>query len=256
MFYLRRTASLSRPLHGKIEVFSRHCIISKISQHKNRFPGYSREKCFQNLLSTLDRDQANLTLILDTFYGKPEEHFLAGFPHEKMVIIQSGTEALSFLRLLDYIASLPLHPDTAIYVVEDDYLHRPGWIDLMREGFLVPGADYVTLYDHRDKYSFELYSKLTSRLFITPRSHWRTTPSTTHTFAVRFGTLLEDLSTHRRFSRNRSISADHAKFCCLNRKGRLLISPIPGWSTHCELEYASPCVDWERLLAQKEPFPM
>jgi len=252
VFFLRRTPSSPRPLLGKIEVFSRHCIISKISQHKKRFTGYSREKCFQNLLSTLDRNESNLTLILDAFYGKSQEHFLSGYSNEKMISIQGGTEASSFLLLLDYIASLPLHPDTGIYVIEDDYLHRPGWIDVMREGFLVPGVDYVTLYDHCDKYFLPLYSKLSSRLFISPHSHWRTTPSTTNTFAVRFGTLLEDLSIHRRFSSKRLISADHQKFCYLKRRGRMLISPVPGWSTHCEVEYASPCLDWRPFLDQKE----
>lgn len=253
MHFLRRKPFASRPIHGKIEVFARHCIVSKISQHKKRFDGYSREKCFQNLLSTIDRGQANLTLILDSFYGKPEEHFLAGFPHEKIVSIQGGTEALSFLLLLDYIASLPMHPDTVVYIVEDDYLHRPGWVDLMREGFLLPGVDYLTLFDHRDKYFLPTYSKLTSRLMISPHSHWRTTPSTTNTFAVRFGTLLEDLQVHQRFSRKRAISADHAKFCTLLRKNRILISPIPGWSTHCELEYASPLVPWESFFSSSRP---
>lgn len=248
MFLLRRSPPSARTIHGKIEVFARHCIVSKISQHKNRFPGYSREKCFRNFISTLDRDQANLTLILDSFYGKSDGHFLAGYPQEKIVNIQAGTEALSFLQLLAYIVSLPLHPDTIIYIVEDDYLHLPGWIPLMREGLLLPGVDYVTLYDHRDKYFLPIYSHLTSRIFITPNSHWRTIPSTTNTFAVRFGTLLKDLPVHQRFSCNCSISRDHAKFCSLKRRGRLLISPMPGWSTHCESEFASPCVDWERFL--------
>lgn len=248
MFFLRRSPSPARQVYGKIEIFARHCIVSKISQHKKRLSGFSREKCFANLLSTIDRNQANLTLILDAFYGKLEDYFLASYSDEKLISIQAGTEALSFLLLLDYIASLPLHPDTVIYIVEDDYLHRPGWIDMMREGFSLPDVDYLTLYDHRDKYFLPSYSKLTSQLFVSPHSHWRTTPSTTNTFATRFRTLLEDLSVHRRFSRNRSITADHAKFCCLRRKGRVLVSPIPGYSTHCEIEYASPCVDWEGMI--------
>jgi hypothetical protein len=248
VFFLRQPSTTSRAIHGKIEVFARHCMVSKISQHKKRLAGYSREKCFHNLLSTLDRDQANLTVIFDVNGGKLSEHFLAGYPEEKIVTIQAGTEALAFLLLLDYIASLSLHPDTIIYIVEDDYLHRPFWADLLREAFLLPGVDYVTLYDHRDKYFLPIYSKLTSRLLISSRSHWRTTPSTTNTFAVRFGTLIKDLSIHQRYSCNCSITADHKKFCRLIKNGRMLISPIPGWSTHCEMEYASPCVQWDSFL--------
>ena len=234
------------PIQGKIEIFARHCLYSEVSQKKERLAGFSREKCFENFLSTLDRTKANVTFLLDIAKGEKESHFLHRYPQENLVCFEGGTESLAFLRLLDHIASLKLHPDTAIYIVEDDYLHKPGWIDVLLEGFSLP-ADYLTLYDHRDKYCSPIYSKLTSRLFISPRSHWRTTPSTTNTFAVRFGTLLLDLPVHRHFSRNRSISADHAKFCFLTRRGRLLISPIPGWSTHCEPEYASPCVDWEEM---------
>jgi hypothetical protein len=57
---------------------------------------------------------------------------------------------------------------------------------------------------------------------------------------MRFSTLKEHLSIHRRFSQGRKISADHDKFCCLGKKGAMLISPIPGWSTHAEKEFASP----------------
>ncbi len=97
-----------------------------------------------------------------------------------------------------------------------------------------------------------MYRKLSAQLFITPSCHWRTTPSTTNTFAVRFGTLLRDLRIHRRFSQNRQISDDHRKFCCLKRRGRILISALPGWATHAEPEYASPCIDWNMLKQPKK----
>jgi hypothetical protein len=62
---------------------------------------------------------------------------------------------------------------------------------------------------------------------------------------MRAGTLTDDLSLHRAFSTGRKISADHAKFLALSAKGRKLISPLPGWSTHVETEFLSPCLDWE-----------
>jgi hypothetical protein len=131
--------------------------------------------------------------------------------------------------------------------VEDDYLHRPGWIEVLKEGFSLP-ADYVTLYDHRDKYFYPMYRTLDARLFVTKSCHWRTTPSTTNTFAARFGTLMQDLALQRRFSKGRSITEDHRKFCTLGKKGRVLISPLPGWSTHVEPNYASPCIDWNQFM--------
>jgi hypothetical protein len=108
-------------------------------------------------------------------------------------------------------------------------------------------ADYVTLYDHKDKYFFPMYHSLQSRIFHTKSCHWRTTPSMTQTFAVRWKTLMEDLSIHRKFSKSRQISQDHLKFLALSRQGRTLISSLPGFSTHAELEFASPCFNWTQL---------
>lgn len=248
MFFFKRVPAVPRPTPSKIEVFARHCLFSSISQHKKRGAHFSREKCFANFNATLDRNSANLTLVFDTFRKDVQDHFLIGYTKDPIVPMNEGSEAKAFLKLLDYIASQPFDPETIIYIVEDDYLHRPGWVDILKEGFSIPSVDYVTLYDHRDKYFFPMYRKLKSRLWVSQSCHWRTVPSTTNTFAVRFKTLLEDLAIHRRYSQNVSISRDHQKFCRLAWKGRVLISPIPGWSTHVEPEFASPCIDWEQFL--------
>jgi hypothetical protein len=245
VFFLRRSHFFPPPPDRKIEVFSRHCIFSKISQHKKRFS--SRENCLNNFLATIDRKKANVTFFLDIAYGKYEDHFLYGHTDDRVVTVEGGSEGKAFLKLLDYIEKLDLLPDTIIYIVEDDYLHRPSWVQVLLEGFSLPNIDYVTLYDHKDKYFAPMYRKLTSQLFATSSCHWRTTPSTTNTFAMRYQTFLEDLPIHRRFSINRKISADHTKFCALSRRGRTLISSIPGYSTHDEIEFASPCIDWIQL---------
>lgn len=234
MFFRKKKASIAPP-QKTIEVFVRHCTYSSASAHKKRPPHFSREACHQNLLKTGD-ERARLSFFLDTAQGG--DHFLKG----KAIEIKEGSEALSFLRMLEHVNNLNLHPDTLVYFLEDDYLHCPGWIDVLFEGFSTK-ADYVTLYDHRDKYT--MYPKLLSKIFVTPSCHWRTTPSTTNTYAMRFSTLLEDFSIHRRFSLARNVTADHDKFCFLGKRGRMLISPMPGWSTHADPEFASPCIDWE-----------
>jgi hypothetical protein len=244
--FFKRQQSL-KPVFGKIEVFARHCYFSKISSHKERPPGFSQEKCFRNLLATIDRSKANLTCFLDAPQYVP--HFVD--THDDPVIrFEMGSEASSFLYLLDHIASLSLHPDTLIYIVEDDYLHRAGWTGLLLEGFSIQEADYVTLYDHSDKYFDPTYRKLTSKLFATKSSHWRTTPSTTNTFATRFQTLLDDLKIQRRYSLKRTISADHQKFIALQKNGRTLLSSVPGFSTHAEPKFASPCTNWNPYLEE------
>lgn len=244
MFWNRK--EVVAPCKEPIEVFARHCIYSSISQHKERFEGFSRQACHRNFLDTMNEAKAHVTYFLDTAHGSVENHFLAG--SEGVVETRAGSEAQAFLDLLDYVEKLDLHPGTILYFVEDDYLHKGGWLDVLREGFEIPGVDYVTLYDHKDKYFFPSYKKLTSKIFATASCHWRQTPSTTNTFAVLYKTLMRDLAVHRKFSKGRKISADHDKFCCLQRKGALLVSALPGWSTHCEPKFASPCVDWDKLL--------
>jgi hypothetical protein len=228
----------------KIEVFCRHAFFSSVSSHKKRFPGFSHELCYKNLKQTFDFNAANLTFFFDAAKGPLSEHFLKN--EQNVVQIREGTEAGSFLRLLDHVSKLKFHPDSILYFVEDDYLHRPGWLSLLGEG--LEFAEYATLYDHKDKYF--LYPELTSRIFAGKKAHWRTTPSTTNTFALCFKTLLRDLAVHRQFSENRTITADHEKFCQLRGQGSMLVSSMPGWSTHAEPDFASPCIDWEEYLTR------
>ena len=129
--------------HGKLEVFVRHCFFSTISQHKKRFPDFSREKCHQNLINTIDKAKANLTFFLDT--AKGQDHFIKR--EENVIEIQAGSEATSFLKLLDHIESLSLHPDTVLYFVEDDYLHRAGPLQPVPRARLEAGQDAGC--DHR-----------------------------------------------------------------------------------------------------------
>ena len=79
--------------------------------------------------------------------------------------------------------------------------------------------------------------------------HWRTVPSTCNTYAAKLGTLKADYGVHKHFSDASpdGISMDHAKFCHLGSMGRRLITPMPGYSTHCDLLH-SPTIDWEKYI--------
>lgn len=234
MFFKRKEIHKGPP-RSPIQVFVRHCNYSSASAHKKRPLHFSKKACHENLLKTSD-SRVQFTFFLDT--ATEGDHFLKSSAIE----IKQGTEASSFLYMLSYVEKLDLHPDTIIYFLEDDYLHRPGWVNILFEAFSL-SADYVTLYDHRDKYLS--YPKLMSKIFTTPSCHWRTAPSTTNTFALRFSTLKADSSIHERFSLGRKVTADHDKFCFLGKKGRVLISSIPGWATHADPEFLSPCIHWE-----------
>jgi hypothetical protein len=229
----------------KIEVFLRHCYYSHLqySSH-NRPDWWDKEKVFQNFKNTINPETTNYTIIYDEHYGKREDTFLN---EEKNVYeIDCGKESESFCRTLDYILSQNFDDDTIIYFLEDDYVHRPGWDKVLIDGFTLP-IDYVTLYDHRDKYQ-EMYKDFMTKVLHTKLSHWMPTPSTTNTFAVKFKTLKEDYEIQKKWSTDYEPSADHAKFIELNQRGRNLISSIPGYSTHAHKEFSSPCIDWSTYL--------
>jgi len=241
---------LHKPKPPRIELFVRHCHYSLASAHKARMPFFSKERCFENLVNTIDCANVNVTFFLDTFHPMEGEHFLRRQSQYPVIEIKAGQEAGSFLQLLDHVSSLKLAADTIIYFLEDDYIHRSGWIKILQEGFTLPNVDYVTLYDHRDKYFYAMYSEMRSKIYHTVSCHWRTTPSTTNTYAMRFETLKKHLPVHRAYSEGRQITADHEKFCKLSESGAALVSAIPGWATHAEPDFASPCFDWEQILMQ------
>lgn len=231
-----------------IEVFVRHCYASSASAHKARFPSFSRERCYHNLIKTLNDADVRITFFLDTAKATSHTHFLKEQSCFPVIEIEAGSEAVSFLKMLDCVLKQEISSDAIVYFLEDDYIHKPEWIKILREGFSIPQVDYITLFDHKDKYFSAEYQNLQSRIFHTESCHWRTTPSTTNTYAMRFETLKRDAELHRNFSLGRSITADHEKFLALAQKGAVLISSIPGWATHVEPEFASPCADWESVL--------
>ena len=235
-----------------IEVFIRHCYYSKLQElpDRTRPKWFNKIKVFENFKKTLNSNLVNYTIIYDEYYGSIENTFLA---QEKNVeIINCGSECDSFLKTLDIIHSRNFEDDQIVYLLEDDYLHRSGWCDIMLEGFTI-NPSYITLYDFEEFNNQDILCKI----FSTDRCHWRSIPASTNTFACRYKTLLEDLKIHEKYSSSHVIkekegfyfSKDYDKFWELQKHNRYVISPIPGWSTHCDANFLSPIIDWEKIIS-------
>ena len=235
-----------------IEVFIRHCYYSKLQElpDRTRPKWFNKIKVFENFKNTLNSNLVNYTIIYDEYFGSIDNTFLA---QEKNVeIINCGSECDSFLKTLDVIQSRNFDDDQIVYLLEDDYLHRSGWCDIMLEGFSI-NASYVTLYDFEEFNNQDILCKI----FSTDRCHWRSVPASTNTFACRYKTLLEDLNIHEKYSSSHAIkekegfyfSKDYDKFWELQKHNRYVISPIPGWSTHCDANFLSPIIDWEKIIS-------
>jgi len=230
----------------KIQVFLRQCFYSPNSALPNRKrpEWFDKVKIFENLKRTINPELAQLNILYDEHFGNISETFLSS--EKEVQIINCGNEAASFLKTLEIVESKNFDDDTIIYFLEDDYLHRENWCEVLIEAFALP-IQYVSLYDHLDKYLH--YDDLYSKIFYTPSVHWRTVPSTCNTYAAKMGQLREDMNIHRHYSAASpdGISMDHSKFCHLRDIGKTLITPMPGYSTHCD-HFQSPIIDWEKHL--------
>lgn len=233
----------------QIEVFLRHCYYSKMQElpDRKRPRWFNKSKVFNNFKNTLDPNIVNYTIVYDEFYGSIGKTFLSN--ETNVEIIKCGNEADSFISTLDIIKNKQFNDDTIIYFLEDDYLHRPGWGKVLLEGFTL-NPSYVTLYD----FDFFISSGYLCEIFITESSHWRAVPGTTNTFACKFKTLMEDIKIHEYYSTNcvgvdnYTYSKDYDKFWELQKNKKYIVSPIPGWSTHCDDNHLSPIIDWEQII--------
>ena len=232
-----------------IEVFIRHCYYSKLGELPDRVRPfwYNKTQVFENFKNTLNPDLVNYTIVYDEFYGNIDKTFLS--QENNVKIIKCGSECDSFLETLNIIQSQNFDDEQIVYLLEDDYIHRSGWCDIMLEGFNLK-SHYLTLYDF-DRMSQEYSCKI----FTTPSSHWREVPVTTNTFACKYKTLIEDIKIHQKYSINGvkeqegfHFSRDYDKFWELHKQKRYLISPMPGWSTHCDKNAISPVIDWKKIM--------
>ena len=237
-----RTDPLTRP----IQVVLRMCSDSAGPTSGGSRPSwFSKESTFRSVFLTAD-EATTFTVLFDGVL--PSDHWLRTYP-VKVVEFQGGTDATSIVFQYDHILRQTWSDETIVYSLEDDYVHRPGWTTILREGLgpiVHPSLsfDYITLYDHSDKYLWaDLYRDLTSKIGVTRSVHWRTVPSTTNTWAALAWTFRTDIEVFRAF-RNQ----DNEKFKTLGRLGRTLGSCIPGWSTHVHSEWLAPCVDWSECV--------
>ncbi len=214
---------------------------------KPRPDWFSKRSCLSNLLRVFGRGH-RYHFIVDgenSTFNRNLCEFVKQFRlAPTMTLINENHSARAFRRMLDYACAL----NGNLYLVEDDYLHRPGVVEVLEEGVQNYGH-YATGYDHRDKYPPDG----ATRLHLGEHSHWRETPSTTCTFAVKAETLREDRSIwESHCSEVPDWIHDNEAFNELvkGRQGRTIASSIPAFSTHCESDWLAPLIDWEKVNSQ------
>ena len=166
--------------------------------------------------------------------------------------VKIGHGAGTFNIALDIALELP--DDEIVYFLENDYLHRYNADKVLESAFDLE-FDYVTLYDHPDKYlnpyeggnPFCSNRSESTRVYLGKHCHWKLTNSTTMTFAAKVKTLKQDASVLRKWTSG-SHPHDFQMFTELTQRGRRLASPLPGYATHGETRWLSPLTNWKETL--------
>jgi hypothetical protein len=221
---------------------------------KDKLRGVNNRNCLLNALRNFSPNKHRWVIIADNMSKTDVALYLKSYfyvPDVKEVSIGHG--AGTFNLALDY--ALELDKDEIVYFLENDYIHRDGSDDVIVEGLERLGANFVSLYDHPDKY---LDPKLggnpycsggaeDTRVYRSSSCWWKMTNSTTMTFASKVATLKKFEETFRKHTTG-SYPEDFKMFIDLRNQGATLLTSIPGYSTHGEKRWLSPGIDWEKML--------
>lgn len=203
--------------------------LSDKSCNKLKIPGCTKDYCLNNFLSNLQSNY-KFYLILDNC----NKETIIKYNYLENIIITNLGNSNSFLYTLQF--ALNNFNNEIIYFVEDDYLHKKDSLKLINEG--LEYFDYVSLYDHPDKYLEERYEDKICKLLKTENTHWKSSVSTTMTFASKVKTLKRDYHIWEKYTKNFNYPQDHNAFVEINgfeaTTSKLGIS-IPGNSEHIDL---------------------
>lgn len=223
--------------------------ISDAGYNKVKPEYINNEKCLKNFVNVFGWE--DLHIIADNVSEETNLMMLKYVPQSCIEYVSVGHGAGTFNLALDL--ALMYEEDEIIYFIENDYLHTPNSLKILKEGFDL-GASFVSLYDHPDKYlppekggnPYCQGGAEDTRVYLTKNSHWKITNSTTMTFAAKVKTLKENESILREFTKSTHPN-DFAMFLELRKNNKLLITPIPGCSTHGETAWLSPLTDWSKI---------
>ena len=193
---------------------------------KPKLPCATKMACiknFKNVYGTIDH------LVLDNCSNETISLIEQG-NYARQIHKTSLGNASSFLYAMD----IAICSNGPVYFVEDDYIHHGNIIKAIEDGLSL--ADYCTLYDHPDKYSGMYNCGETCKIFRKNNKHWRTTVSTTMTFACMAETIKNDAQLFKSICEGKFHPNDHEIFQRLqSERNRSLVSCLPGMAMHADL---------------------
>lgn len=136
--------------------------------------------------------------------------------------------------LKQYIAQ---YPEELHYIVEDDYLHTPEALHVLRDN-LLHWKGFAVPYDYPDRYS----NPKLSNILIGKDRHWRTIDSSTMTVIARghiWSVVMPLLEQAAPNSNDKVFEQIYSQIPCLN--------PLPGVASHLTDRHQTPLVNWSNI---------
>jgi len=223
--------------------------ISDAGYNKIKPEYINNENCLANATKVFK--DAKWSVIADNVSESTENMIRKYVTEDSINWVSVGHGAGTFNLALD--EALTYDDDEIIYFIENDYLHKPKSLTVIEEGFEL-GASFVSLYDHPDKYMsperggnpYCQGGAEDTRVYLTNNCHWKITNSTTMTFAAKVSTLKRVEPILRKWTSGEH-PHDFDMFLELRQNNELLITPIPGYSTHGETAWLTPLTDWSKI---------
>ncbi|WP_298551935.1 hypothetical protein [uncultured Parabacteroides sp.] len=226
--------------------------ISDCGYPKEKLAFVNNENCLKNAISRFPLDKCSWLIIADNISDETYKMMLKYVSAENIWRVSIGNGAGTFR--LAYEKAMSLTKNTLVYFLENDYIHRKGALEALLEAAECSESEYITLYDNPDKYGYGNLNPFVkggekTRVFLTRSTHWKFTNSTTMTFATFVDNLFRDKKIFWKWT-NTKHPYDFDIFIELGLKNRKLMCPIPGYSTHGDIEYVTPIIDWKKEITQ------
>lgn len=156
--------------------------------------------------------------------------------------IQAGS-VYNSLKMATEVACALSPCGKSVYMVEDDYLHKPD--SIQKIDLALPELQILSGYDHLDRYTRtdDIDYKIQIKYIDSTKQHWRTSESTGHTYAIHTDLLSQIkhiLLQHEHIISDRELWRD------LHKINIPLWTAVPGFVTQVD-QFLSPGTDWEAV---------
>jgi hypothetical protein len=221
---------------------------------KCRPEGFSKLACLRSLVASAESSTADLEFL--TLADGPTDEArlrIAGElgPVRRLPGLGNGKSSRYALHVAAKVES-----HDSFFFIEDDFFMRPDCLDGLVRGLAeLPQVDYVSPYDHPDRYRrTDDWGTRRQRIWFDGVRHWRSVESNTSTFAGRVERLRKDLPIHLLAcmpptpqGRYRWRTLTQVPLIHGTAGRAVFATPMPSLATHVELDQFSPGMTFEEF---------